>query len=135
MRLSSHKQVASLFRLEEAQKHHNLYLTVYLDNNVVTKAALECFLQSGLLLFYCKKTAPLTPTKTVFTCTLRYWEGQPVLHVSSHPKVICSYSALKRRYSHGGGSQHILWSRGRLKLADLCLKQREGGYLCATLVS
>jgi len=123
-----------LKRAQDAQRHHNLSFSF---NALVTKDlqdAIRALTRLGLL-GHTKGRRHAQRSARRITCSLRYFEGEPLVGVSTTPLIRCSYHDLKRRSELGSGAGLLLWVNGKLRTGAECLAEREGGLLIATLAA
>ena len=136
-RLLGKHSVAILRRAQDAQRHHHLTFSfVAVPSRDLTRA-LRLLVRLGLVAHVRamapRGVGPLAPRHV--TCTLRYWEGEPLVGVMATPMRICSYHDLTRRTKLGTGLVLLLWVQGALVTARDCLARRQGGLLVATLAA
>jgi hypothetical protein len=136
-RLLGKHSVALLRRAQDAQRHHHLTFTFVAAPSSDLTRALRLLVRLGLVAHVRAATprggGPRVPRP--ITCTLRYWEGEPLVGVMSTPMRICSYHDLARRAKLGTGAALLLWVEGELVTARDCLERRRGGLLVATLTA
>lgn len=121
-----------LKRAQDAHRHHNLNFTFYAMPTEDLRDAISALTRLGLL-GHTKGRRRDRRRARLVTCTLRYFEGEPLIGVATTPLVPCSYHDLKRRAELGRGMGLLLWSDGQLKTGVECLNERVGGLLIATL--
>lgn len=121
-----------LKRAQDAQRHHNLSFTFYALVTKDLQDAISALTRLGLL-GHTKGRRGARGRPHFITCTLRYFEGEPLTGVATTPMVRCSYHDLKRRAALGGGGGLLLWADGKLRTGHECLGARRGGLLIAAL--
>ena len=136
-RLLGKHSVALLRRAQDAQRHHHLTFSFVAAPSQDLTRALRLLVRLGLVA-HVRATAPQGVGPRALrhvTCTLRYWEGEPLVGVMATPMRVCSYHDLSRRAKLGTGVVLMLWVDGELVTARDCLERRRGGLLVATLTA
>lgn len=137
-RVANGKYALSILKLaQDAQRHHQITFSFMARPSADLRRTLAHMQRLGLVA-HVGATAPRRPIPTEarkITCTLRYWEGQPLVGVITTPRRPCSYHDLARRYRLGGGGGLLLWSQGQLRTARECLEARAGGLIVAVLAA
>jgi hypothetical protein len=127
-----HYALALLRQAQDAQRHHHLTFSFRGRVTPDTLAVLRSMSRLGLI-GHVRGRRLEGSDQHLLTCTLRYWEGEPLVSVVTAPLRVVSYHDLKRRAKLGGGLALLLWADGGLRTASACVEQRRGGILLATL--
>lgn len=126
-----------LRRATDAQRHRNLTFAFVARPSQGLAKALRLLGRLGVIAHSQvgrpRWGGPAAPRHV--TCTLRYWEGDPLVRVASTPQLLCSYHDLARRATLGAGATLLVWEGGELRTGGACLASRRGGLLVATLTA
>lgn len=136
-RLLGKHSVALLRRAQDAQRHRYLTFTFVAAPSQDLARALRLLVRLGLVA-HVRAAVPYgggASSPRPVTCTLRYWEGEPLVGVVTTPMRLCSYHDLTRRVKLGTGVVLLVWVDGRLRTAHDCIANRMGGLLVATLTA
>jgi hypothetical protein len=122
-------------RAQDAQRHRQLTFTFRAANSLDLRRALAMLVRIGVVGHVSSYRFPdsLGRSPREITCTLRYWDGEPLIGVAVGPMRQVSYHDLLRRIELGGGYGMLLWSDGRLKTVKECLAARAGGLTLAII--
>jgi hypothetical protein len=131
------RTLALLKRAQDAQRHHHLVFSFRATPTPDVCTALRALTRLGVIAHTRGRPARTRPgseaPRSIISCTLRYWEGRPLVTVVTTPVRACSYRALTRRTKEGSGVGLLFWAQGRLMTGRECLQRRIGGLLLATL--
>lgn len=136
-RLLGKHLLALLRQAEDAQRHRRLTFSFVALPSTDLAKVLRLLGKLGLVA-HAQAKAPCWRGPVELrhvTCTLRYWEGDPIVRVTATPGLPCSYHDLGRRATLGTGAVSLVWEGGELRTARACLEERRGGLLVATLTA
>jgi hypothetical protein len=122
-----------------AQINHQLSTSLQIKPNALYKNTISILLRIGFLIHI--SILPHNPylnTKlkkdfNLFSLSLRYWEGKPVVYLHETPMVVFKITTLRRRLKQGGGGPLLIWADGRLRTGYECLKLNMGGRLAGVI--